>query len=156
MALNEVKSKQEDWVSPQQLKKEWRKREILRAFILLLSSHLLSFVIFHSPDEPPDSTMPVEKGHILVQFPAKTLIKSVAVGKNAVSLFSEQGNFLSHAYLNSAHSQLSSEEQQMILLEIPDTQLAKILQWKKSGIVVTPKSKKHFNKKRKVIYEINF
>ena len=149
-----------DWVSPQELKKEWRRREVFRLAALLMISHGLSFLLFF-PQDPEYQALPLaQNGHVLIQVQGKSLLKHFLPGRNAVSLFSEGGDFLSHAYLHDVGHFSSDEDKQAISLEIANSLLTKVLKWQQAGIVVTPRdhSQKNneFTQKRRRIYEVDF
>ncbi len=149
-----------DWVSPQELKKEWRRREIFRLLIALLASHGLSFLLFFPTQSKHHALPVVQKGYVLIQVQGKSLLKHFVSGKSPVSLFSESGDFLSHAYLHDVGGTYPDGETQAISLEIADFRLPKILKWQKSGIVVTPRDHSRKNnpllQKRRPIYEVDF
>ena len=101
-----------------------------------------------------------QEGHVLIQVQGKSLLKNFASGRSAVSLFSESGDFLSHAYLHDVGEFFPDGENQAISLEIADFRLPQILKWQKSGIVVTPFDHSRKNnpllQKRRPIYEVDF
>ncbi len=157
--LNDVSTNlknQKNWTSPQELKKKWRKQETTRAILLLFASHLISYGLFFPSNNEKKIIQPVEKNHILIQLQGKSLLKNLSPGKTPVSLFNEDGRFLSHAYTNNGSAISSLKEYQHILLEIPSSQLPKILKWKNKGITVTPKTNKILKKKEVKIYEVDF
>ena len=149
-----------DWVSPHELKKEWRRREIFRLLIALLASHGLSFLLFF-PTESQHLALPLaQEGHVLIQVQGKSLLKHFDSERSAVSLFSESGDFLSHAYLHDVGLNSPDNELQAISLEIANFRLPQILKWQQAGIVVTPRDRSQransLLPKRRPIYEVDF
>lgn len=154
---NSGESSHENWVSPRELQRKWRKREIFRAISLLLISHLLSFAfLFPEKSSRESIPFPVEEGHLLVQLKARSLLKNISPGKKAVSLFNTEGVFLTHAYIHVADPALLSGEENPWPLEIPHGQLARVLRRGREGLVVTPKEDKKTSSPKVMIHEVDF
>ncbi len=151
-----------DWVSPEELRKEWRRKEIVRLLIVLVASHGLSFLLFFPERPPPQKMMPlVREGHILIQVLGQSWLEHFSGHKVAVSLFSESGDFLSHARLHQVRGVAEGGERQLLTLEIPSLKLTPLLKWQREGIVATPRDHSREDgplnsKERRRIYEVDF